>query len=30
MMVKKKLDGTVDEFSTDQEIHKSDAIVHNL
>ena len=30
MMVKRKLGGTVDEFSADQEIHKSDATVHNL
>ena len=30
MMVKKKLDGAVDEFSAGQEIRKSDATVHNL
>ena len=30
MMVKRKLDGTVDESSADQEIRKSDVIVHNL
>ena len=29
-MVKRKLDGTVDKSSADREIHKSDAIVHNL
>ena len=29
-MVKKKLDGVVDESSSDQETHKSDVIVHNL
>ena len=29
-MVKRKLDGAVDESSADQEIHKSDATVHNL
>ena len=30
MMVKRKLDGTVDESSVDQEIRKSDATVCNL
>ena len=30
MMVKRKLDGAVDESSADQEIRKWDAIVHNL
>ena len=30
MMVKRKLDGAVDESSTDQEIRKSDAIVQGL
>ena len=30
MMVKWKLDGAVDKFLVDQEIHKLDAIVHNL
>ena len=30
MMVKRTLDGAVDEFSADQEICKSDATVHNL
>ena len=30
MMVKRKLDSVVDESSADQEIRKSDAIVHNL
>ena len=30
MMVERKLDGAVDESSMDQEIHKSDAAVHNL
>ena len=29
-MVKRKVDGTMDESSADQEIRKSDAIVHNL
>jgi len=29
MMVERKLDGTVDGSSADQEIHKFDAIVHN-
>ena len=29
-MVKRKLDGSVDESSADQEIHKSDMTVHNL
>ena len=29
-MVKRKLDGAVDESSVDQEIHKSDVIVYNL
>ena len=29
-MVERKLDGAVDESSPDQEIRKSDAIVHNL
>ena len=29
MMVKRKLDGTVDKSSTDQEIRKSDATVRN-
>ena len=28
MMVKRKLDGAVDESSADREIHKSDATVH--
>ena len=28
MMVKRKLDGTVDESSADQEMHKSNATVH--
>ena len=30
MKVKRKLDGTVDESSMDQEIHESDAIAHNM
>ena len=30
MMVKRKLDGAVDESSTDQKIRKSDTTVHNL
>ena len=30
MMVKRKLDSTVDESSADWEIRKSDATVHNL
>ena len=30
MVVKRKLDGAVDESSADQEIRKSDATVHNL
>ena len=30
MMIKRKLDGAVDECSADQEIRKSDATVHNL
>ena len=30
MMVKRKLDGAMDESSVDQDIHKSNAIVHNL
>ena len=30
MMAKRKLDGTVEKCSADQEIRKSDAIVHNL
>ena len=30
MMVERKLDGTVEESSADQEIQKSDATVHNL
>ena len=30
MMVKRKLDGAVDESSTDHKIHKSDTTVHNL
>ena len=30
MIVKRKLDGTVDESSADQEIPKSDVNVHNL
>ena len=30
MMVKRKLDGAVDEALADQEICKSGAIVHNL
>ena len=29
-MIKRKLDGAVDESLADQEIHKPDAIVHNL
>ena len=29
-MVKRKLDGAVDESSVDQEIHKSDATIHSL
>ena len=29
-MVKRKLDGAVDEFSADQEIRKSNVTVHNL
>ena len=29
-MVKRKVDGAVDESSADQEIRKSDTIVHNL
>ena len=29
MMVKRKLDGAVDESSVDQEIRKSDVTVHN-
>ena len=29
-MVKRKVDGAVEESSADREIHKSDAIVHNL
>ena len=29
-MVKRKLNGAVDESLADQEIRKSDAIVHNL
>ena len=29
-MAKRKLDGAVDESSADREIHKSDAIVHNV
>ena len=29
-MVKRKLDGEVDESSADQEIRKFDAIVHNM
>ena len=29
-MVKRKLDGVVDESSADQEIHKSYVTVHNL
>ena len=28
MIVKRKLDGAMDEFSVDQEIHKSDVTVH--
>ena len=28
-MVKRKLDGTLDESSVDQEIHKSDTTVHS-
>jgi len=30
MMVERKLRGTVDESSADQEIHKSVAVLHNL
>ena len=30
MMVKRKLDGGVDEFLVDQEIRKFDATAHNL
>ena len=30
MMVKRKLDGTVDESSADQEFRKSDTTVHNV
>ena len=30
MMVKKKLDGALDESSLDQEVLKSDTTVHNL
>ena len=30
MVAKKKLDGTVDEFSADREIRKYDVTVHNL
>ena len=30
MMVKRKLDGAVDESSADQEIRKSKVTVHNL
>ena len=30
MMVKRKLDGAVNESSVDQEIRKSDVTVHNL
>ena len=30
MIVKRKLDGAVDESSADQEIRKSDVTVHNL
>ena len=30
MMVKRKLDGTVDKSLVDQEIRKSDVAVHNL
>ena len=30
MIVKRKLDGAVDESSTKQQIHKSDAIIHIL
>ena len=30
MMVKRKLDGAVDESSADQKIHKWDATVHSL
>ena len=30
MMVKRKLDGAVDESSVDQEIHKSKATIHSL
>ena len=30
MMVKRKLDGAVDQSSADQGIRKLDAIVHNL
>ena len=29
-MAKRKLDGAVDESSADREIHKSNAILHNL
>ena len=30
MIVERKLDGAVDEFSVNQEIRKSDVTVHNL
>ena len=30
MMVKRKLDGAVDESSSDQDIRESDMTVHNL
>ena len=30
MMVKRKIVGAMEESSADQEIHKSDTIVHNL
>ena len=30
MMVKRKLDGAVDESSVDQDICESDVVVHNL
>ena len=30
MIVKRKLDGAVDESSADRKIHKLDATVHNL
>ena len=30
MKVKRKVDGTVDEYLADQEIHEPDTTVHNL